>query len=254
MRLGGKVAIVTGASSGLGKAIARRFAAEGASVVVVGRRKELGESVASSILTAGGKAIYAQADVSRAADIENVIKRALDGFGRLDILVNNAGVNPSMTAVVDMTEENWDHIVATNLKGVFLCSKFSIPEMVRGGGGAIVNVSSVTSLIGIKARAGISATKGGVTSLTRSMAVDYGPQNVRVNCICPSFIETEMTAQFLADKRKDPAAWEQIIAAFPLRKLGTPDDVASAALFLASEESRWITGISLSVDGGHAVA
>lgn len=254
MRLMGKVAIVTGASSGLGKAIAECFGAEGAKVVIVCRRTERGESVASGITERGGTAICIGADVSRATDVRRVVEQTAATFSRLDVLVNNAGVNPSMTAVTELSEEHWDQMVAINLKGVFLCSKFAIPEMIRGGGGSIISISSVASLIAIKARAGIAATKGGITSLTRSMAVDYGPQNIRINSICPSFIETEMTAGFLAEKRKDAQAWEQIIGAFPLRTLGTPADVASAALFLASDESRWVTGTTLVVDGGHSIA
>jgi NAD(P)-dependent dehydrogenase (short-subunit alcohol dehydrogenase family) len=250
MRLKDKVSIITGAGSGLGKEMALLFAREGSKVVVAELKEESGKRVAEKIRRQGGSALFVQVDVSRASDAERMTQETLKAYGRIDVLVNNAGINPSRTSLADTSEEHWDLTLTVNLKGVFLCSKYVLPPMVRQGGGSIIHIASAAGLIGCSSRAAYSASKGGVVGLTRSMAVDYAPQGVRVNSICPGFIETELTHSYFENIRQDEKRWQHIIELHALNRIGVPSDVAHAALFLASDESSWITGLNLAVDGG----
>jgi len=250
MRLKGKVSIVTGAGSGLGKEIAFLFAREGSSVLLAEMEEETGRNVTEEIQRAGGSALFLQVDVSRLADTERMAQEAVKAFGRIDILVNNAGINPSRLPLAETSEEHWDLTLAVNLKGVFLCSRAVLPEMMRRRQGVILHIASAAGLIGCSSRAAYSASKGGVVGLTRNMAVDYARYNIRVNSLCPGFVETELTHDYFEARRRDPAAWEHIIGLHALDRIGKPSDVAYAALFLVSDEAPWITGLNLPIDGG----
>jgi NAD(P)-dependent dehydrogenase (short-subunit alcohol dehydrogenase family) len=250
-RLSGKAALVTGAAMGLGEAIARRFAAEGARVACVDVRREPAEAVAEAIRAGGGDAFVEVADVGRAADAAAVVAAVEARLGRIDVLVNNAGVIPSRETLVDTAEADWDETLRVNLKGVFLMSRAALPGMVRRGGGALVNLSSITGMVGLPVRPAYSASKGGVAILTRQMAVDYGRHGIRVNAVAPSFVITSINRAMFDRMRAEGAAWERLLDEHPLRFLGEPADVASAVLFLASDEARWITGVVLPVDGGY---
>ena len=247
MRLKDKVAVVTGAGTGLGRAIARRFALEGASIVVNGRRPGPIRAVADEIRAAGGRAEAVSADLTRAADVDTLLARALDAFGRVNVLVNNAGMMASRTAVADCSEADWQATLDGNLTTVFRCSKAALPalEVTRGN---IVNVSSAAGLKGSPGLAAYAVAKAGVVNLTKTMALDYAPRGIRVNAVCPAYVETDFNRDHLASLRPT-GGYDALLARHPLG-LGQPDDVAWAALYLASDEARWITGVALPVDGG----
>jgi NAD(P)-dependent dehydrogenase (short-subunit alcohol dehydrogenase family) len=253
MRLRDKVVMVTGATSGIGRAAAVLFAQEGAKVVVVGRREELGQEVATRINGEGGEAIFVKADVSKVNEVKRMVDEAVRTYGRIDVLFNNAGILPEAAkkGVAELSEGVYDQVMDINVKGIYLTSKYVIPEMIKAGGGAIVNTSSTVGHVAMKNRSVYTASKGAVTLLTKSMALDYAPHNIRVNCVCPALVETEIATEFLKVARKDEKLWGEIMSKIPLGRVGTPEDVAYAALFLASDESSWITGSSLMVDGGY---
>jgi len=253
MRLKDKVAIITGATSGIGRAAAVLFAREGAKVVVVGRRKTAGEETARKVKAVGGEAMFVKGDVSKGSEMKNMADKTCEAYGKIDILFNNAGILPdaSKKELKDLSEEVWDQVMEVNVKGVFLTSKYVIPEMIKTGGGSIINTSSNFGHIAVKNRSVYITSKGGITLLTKAMALDYAAYNIRVNCVCPAIVETEMASEFLKIARKDEKLWGEIMSKIPLGRVGTPEDVAYAALFLGSEESSWITGTSLMLDGGY---
>lgn len=250
MRLKGKAAIITGGGSGIGRAIACLFAAEGAQVVVAGRREGPLADVAAEIKDKGGTATYVTADVSDSEQVKKLVLRTVATLGRIDILVNNAGLLIPKS-VTELSEEEFDMVMAVNLKGTFLCCKYVIPHMLDQGGGVILNISSILGHMGTVKGASYCASKGGVILLTKSLAHDYGPA-IRANAICPGHVETEMLDEvFISRGATDLAAYRKEWAQnYPLGRLGTPDDVARAALFLASNDAAWITGTSLMVTGG----
>jgi len=247
MRLKGKIAIVTGGGTGLGRGIALRFGLEGASVVVNGRRDGPIRMVTEQITAAGGRATAVAGDVSRRADGERLVRAAIDAYGQLDVLVNNAGVITSRTTVLDSTDEDWSRMIEVNLTAVFRMSKAALPELIRARGN-IVNISSVNGLAGAASRAAYGASKGGVVILTKNMALDHAAQGVRVNAICPAFVETDINTSFVTELKRT-GRWDAFAAKYPLG-IGRAEDVAAAAVFLASDEARWITGVALPVDGG----
>lgn len=252
MRIANKVAVITGAGSGIGEAIATLFAKEGAKVVVVDWNRDSGERTAASIRAAGGDAKFCYTDVSKASEVQRMIDMALADFGKLDILVNDAAVL-TQAKLVDTTEEEWDQIHSVNLKGVFLGCKYAIPAMVRNGGGSIVNIASVLGFVGDPDLAAYCASKGGVIALTKVAALTYGPDNVRVNCICPGDVNTPLVEAYF-NKDPDPQRLRQeIYSKYALRRIASPGDIAEAALFLASDASSFITGASLVADGGLTV-
>jgi len=246
-RLQGKIGIVTGAGSGIGRACAIALAREGARVALVGRRKDRVESLAQEI---GDSALAISADVSKPGEIRRLINETLSRFGGLTFLLNNAGVLHVGNAE-QITEEQWDHTFNVNVRAVWLLSRAALPPMREAGGGSIINVASTLGMVGARNRAAYAASKGAVVLLTKSMAIDHGHDNIRVNAICPSFVETELTAAVL-DKAPDPAAVRrERTAAHPLGRLGQPEDIAGLAVYLASDESSWVTGAALPVDGGY---
>jgi NAD(P)-dependent dehydrogenase (short-subunit alcohol dehydrogenase family) len=244
----GKVAIVTGASAGIGAATAHAFAAEGASVVVSDIDVARGEAVASTIEGAGGKAVFVRADVSGAADVGALVDAAVEQFGRLDYAFNNAGIEGDPAPTADCPRETWDRILSVNLTGVFLCMQAEIPRILESGGGAIVNCASIAGLVGFPAAPAYVASKHGVVGLTRSAALELAPQGLRVNAVCPGVIDTEMVARSAASQ---PDVIDQVVAAHPVGRLGQPEEVAATVVWLCSEAAAFITGQAIAVDGGY---
>lgn len=244
MRLDQKVAIVTGAGSGIGKAIAEAFVREGASVVIAGRdNKKLGHAAAEI----GAKCAVVVADVSKGKDVLTLVEATVDNFKRIDILVNNAAVLLPGTAE-QLSEEDFDQTFDINVRGLWLLSRAVLPQMRAVGGGSIINIGSVLSTLGARNRVAYAASKGAVLAMTKAMALDHAAENIRVNCICPGIVETEMVARFSMDE----SARRQRLAMHPAGRFGKPEDVAGLAVFLASDESAWITGTAQTVDGGYS--
>jgi len=248
-RLSGKMALITGGGTGIGRAIALAFAQEGASVTVAGRRLEKLREVISEVQKQGGAGLAMECDVSRAKDVERAVKGTVERFGRLNVLVNNAGTL-HVSTVEGISEEEWDRVMAVNTKGPFLTSRAVLPEFRKCGGGAIVNIGSVLGLVAMKDRAAYCASKGGVTMLTKAMAIDHGHENIRVNCICPSIVETELVKGLFDASEQGEARRKARLSLIPLGRFGQPMDVAEMAVFLASDESSWLTGAAIPLDGG----
>jgi len=250
MRLENRTALITGGTSGIGEAPSLLFGREGASVAVVGRNTERGKSVAKRISDAGGTSIFVQADVRKSDDCRTAVDRTIETFGRLDILFNNAGTY-SVNDVVGCTEEEWDDQVDTSLKGTFLMSKYALPHMIERGSGSIVNCASGWGLVGGPKAAAYCAAKGGMVVMTKAMAIDHGPQGIRVNAICPGDTDTPMERE---DARNQGLSWEayvdQMTGTRPIARMATPEEIALGVLFLASDESSYVTGAALPVDGG----
>ena len=251
-RLNGKVAIITGAASGMGRATAIRFAGEGAKIVIADLNKEGGEAAARDCRENGSDAVFQRTDVSGEADVKAAVERALKEFGRLDIIYNNAGLGGAVGPIDQITVENWDKTLAILLRGVFLGIKHAVAPMRKAGGGSIISTASIAGIQGYAGIHAYSAAKAGVINLTRSAATELAKDKIRVNCICPGGINTPLiysnipggadtTAQFLSKMQ-------------PMPREGRPDDIANMALFLASDESEWITGTAMVVDGGYTAA
>jgi meso-butanediol dehydrogenase/(S,S)-butanediol dehydrogenase/diacetyl reductase len=248
-RLAGKVAIVTGGGSGIGRAIAQALAKEGAQVAVVGRRKDKLRQAADEIRSASGQAIAITADITDSADTHSAVAEVEKHFGKLNVLINNAGAL-SVSTVESISEVDWDRIISVNLKGTFLMSRAALPAIRRVGGGSIVNIGSVLGLVAVKDRAAYCASKGGVTLLTKAMALDHAHEQIRVNCICPSVVETDLIRDIFAKSEEGRRAKQDRVATIPLGRFGQPQDVAGLAVFLASDESSWMTGTAIPLDGG----
>jgi NAD(P)-dependent dehydrogenase (short-subunit alcohol dehydrogenase family) len=244
-----KVAIVTGAGSGIGKATAEYFAQQGAKVVAVDWNAALGRETAGLIVKAGGQSIFCHADVSMAAQVEAAVAAAVEHFGRLDVLVNNAAIQ-ILCKLVETTEADWDRTHSVNLKGVFLGCKYAIPALKKAGGGAIVNIASVLGIVADPDLAAYCAAKGGVISLTKVAALTYGVDGIRVNCICPGDVETPLVEDYF-NKDPDPAKLRnEIYSKYALRRIASPNEVAKVAAFLACDQSSFMTGSAVVVDGG----
>jgi NAD(P)-dependent dehydrogenase (short-subunit alcohol dehydrogenase family) len=248
-RLKGKVALVTGGGSGIGRAIALGFAREGAKVAVLGRRREALEAVVSEMQQSPGAGKAVVCDVTNSEAVGSAVEQVEQAFGRLDVSVNNAG-RLSVTTVESITEEEWDRVIEANLKGPFLVSRAVLPAFRRAGGGVIVNIASILGLVAMKNRAAYCASKGGMVQLTKAMALDHAHENIRVNCICPAIVETELVKDLFDSSEAGQKAKDARIATLPLGRFGKPEDVAELAVFLASDEAAWITGTAIPVDGG----
>jgi len=249
-RLQGKIGIVTGAGSGIGRACAIALAREGAHVALVGRRKDRIEQVVREI---GERAFPISADLVETGAISSLMEEIVNHFGRLNFLVNNAGILQIGNAE-QITEEQWDRVFQVNVRAVWLLSRAVLPHMRNAGGGSIINIASVLGVVGARDRVAYAPSKGAVVLLTKSMAIDHGHENIRVNAICPSFVETELTEAVLSRADDPDAIRRERAAAHPIGRLGQPDDIASLAVYLASDESSWTTGAILAVDGGYLAA
>lgn len=257
MKLSNKVALITGSGSGMGRASAILFCQEGARISIVDVDRKGGEQTVELVKQKGGDAIFIQADVSKASDVERMIKATVDTYGRLDILFNNAGIPMSFTPVEEVKEELWDKIININIKGIFLGCKYAVPIMKKQGGGVIINTASIS---GVRPRPGLSAystSKAAAIMLTKALAIELAPSKIRVNCINPVAAETPMLAKFIADGGAKGEQFEtgrkRFMDTVPLGRLATPEDVAYVALFLASEKASLITGASFDVDGGRGI-
>lgn len=244
-----KTALITGGASGIGRATALLFAREGAAVAITDVHERAGQGVAQEIAQNGGRALFEPADVTRAADCRRVVTRTLREFGAIHILFNNAGII-RRASVVELSEEDWDRVMAVNVKAIFLMSREVIPVMASKGGGSIINTSSGWGLAGGGRAAVYCASKGAVVLLTKAMAIDHGPQNIRVNCICPGDTDTDMLRHEAGQLKEDEKRFLADSAKRPLGRIGKPEEIAQAALYLASDASSFVTGISLVVDGG----
>ena len=248
MRLAGKTALITGGGSGIGRAIAKSFAKEGARVVISGRRKENLEQTVSEI---GTNALGIQADVTDVSSIQHLVDAAVKHWSSIDILVNNAAVITSRTALADTPDEDWQLMMDVNVRGIFLCCKLVLPHMIAQGRGAIINIASVSGQRGQPNNSTYSTSKGAVMNMTRSIAVDYGPHGIRCNSISPALVRTEMAeTRLLPGERWEERAAREWVPNYPLGRIGTPEDIAYGALYLASDEAAWVSGIDLTMDGG----
>lgn len=248
-RLDGKVALITGAGSGMGRLASERFAREGARVVVADVVEAAGQQTVAAVRAAGGEAIFARADVAREAEVAAAVRAGEQAFGRLDVLYNNAGIFPAEDgAVTDLDEAVWDRVLSVNLKGIYLVCKHGIPALLRAGGGSIINIASFVALVGCTVpQDAYTASKGGVIALTKSLAVQFGPKGIRTNAICPGPIETPLLTSWLLS---NPEAKQIRLNRIPMGRFGRPEDVVYLALYLASDESSWTNGAVMVADGG----
>ncbi len=243
----GKVVLVTGAASGIGRATALAFAREGARVCVADVNEEGGSQTVKLIEKEGGTAFFVKCDVSKASDVKAMVDAVVNKFGRLDFAFNNAGIEGKPASTVDCSEENWDKTLDVNLKGVWLCVKFEIPVMVKQGGGVIVNMSSIAGLVGFPGMPAYVASKHGILGLTKTTALEYAKANVRVNAVCPGAIRTPMLERFIGGNLE---VEKQITATIPMARVGKPEEIAGAVLWLCSQKASYVTGHALVVDGG----
>ncbi len=251
MRLADKTALITGAGSGMGRLAAQMFAREGAQVIATDVAEAPLQKTVEMVKAAGGAIVGITGDVSSAPDVRRVVEEGVRAFGRLNVLYNNAGIFPDEDgSVVDLEESIYERVLDVNLRGVYLCCKFGVPELIRAGGGSIINVASFVALVGCTVpQDAYTASKGAVLSLTRSLAVQYGPHNIRANAICPGPIETPMLMELL----REPSERAKRLNRIPLGRFGRAEDIVYAAIYLASDESAWTTGTTFVVDGGISV-
>lgn len=246
-RLDGKIALVTGGGSGIGQATALIFAREGAKVVIADVLVEGGEATVSQIKKGGGDAVFVKTDVSQDAEVEALVQKAVATYGRLDCAFNNAGIAGAAARTADYTQKQWDRVIGINLTGVWLCMKYEIAQMVKQGGGAIVNTASVAGLVGFRHGPAYVAAKHGVVGLTKTAALEYAKANIRVNAVCPGVINTPMFEKGL---QIDPRIADTMAAREPIGRLGKPEEIAEAVVWLCSEAASFVTGLPMAVDGG----
>ena len=246
-RMDGKVVIVTGGSSGIGRATAIAFAREGAKVVIAARRVNEGEATVKQIVEAGGESIFVQTDVTQAKEVQALVDRTLEQYGRLDAAFNNAGSGKGIR-LIDLTEEEWEQEIAVNLKSVWLCLKYQIPAMLKSGKGAIVNMGSQGAILGVPNYTAYGAAKGGAVALTRAAAAEYAAEGIRMNAISPGAVETELWANAPA------GMLEQVAAGIPMQRVGQPQDIAETVVWLCSDAAGFITGQNIAIDGGYTTS
>src|SRR5271155_2372446 len=245
--LEGKVALVTGGTSGIGRDTAVLFAKAGAKVVVAGRREAEGKETVELVRAAGGDGLFVQADVSKASDVETLVKKTVEKFGRLDVAFNNAGIEGVLAPIIRQSEEDWDRTININLKGVWLCLKYEIRQMLKqGGGGTIVNMASILGLVGSVGAAAYSASKHGVIGLTKTAALENAKSGIRINAVCPGFTETPMADRTL----RVPEVHQYVLSCHPIGRLGRPREIADAVVWMCSDRASFMTGQSLVLDGG----
>jgi NAD(P)-dependent dehydrogenase (short-subunit alcohol dehydrogenase family) len=249
MKLEQRIAVITGAGSGIGQAMVRLFAGEGARILAADVNENAAQETARMVTAAGGTCRAFAVDVSRPDQVRAMIDQAIAAFGRIDILCNNAGIG-STTDVVECEPDEWDRVMTVNVKSVYLGCKYAIPHMLAQGGGVIVNTASVAGMVGLPKRASYSASKGAVIALTRQVAVEYVEQGIRVNCICPGTVDSPWVGRLLQQADDPVAARQALVARQPLGRLGTPEEIAAAALYLVSDDAAFITGTGLVIDGG----
>lgn len=248
-RLASKIAIITGGNAGIGEAIAKLFAGEGASVVVTGRRKEELDRVVKGIVVNGGRALAIPGSVADEPHCREVVAQTVRTFGKVHILVNNAGIGDFGRRLHDLDDATWQQVMDINLTGVFRITRAVIPELIKVGGGSIVNISSIASVVGLPANPAYAASKGGLDALTRALAVDYAGDNIRCNVVNPGLVDTPMAAPLMAN----PEQLNPIMAHYAIRRPGKPDEIAKMVLYLASDESAWVTGGTFMIDGGMTI-
>jgi NAD(P)-dependent dehydrogenase (short-subunit alcohol dehydrogenase family) len=247
-QLDGKVALVTGGASGIGRATALTFAREGAKLIIADRHEDGGHQTVHMITEQGGAAIFVQTDVTQVTAVEALISKAVETYGRLDCAHNNAGISGGGRALTaEYPEDTWHQVIAVNLTGVWLCMKYEIVQMLQQGGGAIVNTASVAGLVGLPYASAYVASKHGVVGLTKTAALEYAQQGIRVNCVCPSYIATPMTAPGM----QDPERMARMIASEPIGRMGQPEEIAEAVVWLCSDAASFVTGHTMTVDGGY---
>ncbi|MCP5094013.1 MAG: SDR family oxidoreductase [Chloroflexi bacterium] len=246
-RFANKVVMVTGGASGIGRVTALAFASEGATLILADINEAGGQETQAFIAEQGAEAIFVQADVSQSADVEGLVREAVGRYGRIDIAFNNAGIEGGIVRTADVAETDFDHIMAVNVKGVWLCMKHQIPQMIAQGGGAIVNTASVAGLVGTHSMPVYGASKHAVIGLTKSAALEYARKNIRINAVCPSVIDTPMVQRGFTTF---PKFVETTTRINPMRRLGTPDEVAAAVLWLCSDEASFVNATALTIDGG----
>jgi NAD(P)-dependent dehydrogenase (short-subunit alcohol dehydrogenase family) len=249
-RLGGKVAVITGGNAGIGEAIAKVFAREAASVVITGRRKEELDRVVRDIEGEQGRVLAVVGSVTDEFHVQETVRRTVQQFRRLDILVNNAGVGDFGRRLHEIDDTTWAHVLDVNLSGVFRMTRAVLPQMLKQGKGAIINISSVASLIGLPTLPVYAASKGALDAMTRALAVDYAPEGIRCNVVNPGLIDTPMAAPLMGN----PEQLDPILAHYPIRRAGKPEEVANMVLYLASDEAAWVTGGTFSIDGGMTIS
>ncbi len=245
-----KVAFVTGAANGIGRATALAFAREGANVVVADISEQGNQETARMIEELGGRALAVRCDVTRTEDVKAALDKAIEVFGHLDVAFNNAGSEQAITATADLTEEEWDRIVSINLRSVFLCMKYEIPLMLKQGSGAIVNTSSGAGVKGFKGQAAYASAKHGVVGLTKAAALDYASQNIRINAVCPGIIDTPMMNRFSGGTKEGR---QRVISQEPIGRMGQPEEIANAVVWLCSDAASFAIGHALVIDGGQTV-
>lgn len=243
----GKVALVTGASSGIGRATALEFAKNGAKVIVADIMKEEGEQTVSMIEKSGGEGYFTKCDVSESLDVRNTLEKAVDEFGKLDCACNNAGVEGPMGPLTELEEDDWEKVININLKGTWLCMKYEIPKMLESGGGAIVNVSSVAGLVGYRGLSAYVASKFGINGLTKTAALEYAKSNIRINSVCPGVIHTAMVDRIVEE---NPELEEELASSAPIGRMGEPEEIAKTIVWLCSDKASFITGHTAVADGG----
>jgi NAD(P)-dependent dehydrogenase (short-subunit alcohol dehydrogenase family) len=249
-RLSGKVAVITGGNAGIGEAIAKTFAREGARVVITGRRQEELDRVVNDIVKEQGKAFAVSGSVTDEPHVQETVRRTVQKFGRLDILVNNAGVGDFGKRLHEIDDATWAHILDVNLTGLFRITRAVLPQMLKQGKGAIVNISSIASLVGIPTSPAYTASKGALDAVTRALAIDYAKEGIRCNVVNPGLIDTPMAAPLMTN----PDQLDPILSHYPIRRVGKPEEVASMVLYLASDEAAWVTGGTFPIDGGMTIS